>query len=99
MEVDEDDTETQTETTAQKKEGGVIAMMDQILHDLAMDVKDMENAEKTAQADYADLMAESQETRAQDSKSIADKSAAKADLEGKLVESKDTAAKADEEMA
>merc|ERR1719321_958467 len=99
MEVDEDDTETQTETTAQRKEGGVIAMMDQILHDLAMDVKDMENAEKTAQADYADLMAESQETRAQDEKSITDKSAAKADLEAKLVEAKDSGAKAADEMA
>merc|ERR1719262_100460 len=97
MESDEDDSDTQTAT--QKQQSGVIAMMDQIIHDLEMDMKDMENAEKTAQADYADLMSESQETRAQDSKSIADKSAAKADLEGKLVESKDTAAKAEEEMA
>merc|ERR1719262_160359 len=99
MDTDDDETETQTETAAQKKEGGVIAMMDQILHDMAMDLKDMENAEKTGQADYADLMAESQETRAQDSKSIADKSAAKADLEGKLVEAKDSGAKAADEMA
>merc|ERR1719428_2212584 len=82
MESDEDDSDTQTAT--QKQQSGVIAMMDQIIHDLEMDMKDMENAEKTAQADYADLMSESQETRAQDSKSIADKSAAKADLEGKL---------------
>merc|ERR1719160_958371 len=92
MEVDDDDSDTQTST--QRKEGGVIAMMDGIIRDLEMDMKDMENAEKTAQADYADLMSESQETRAQDEKSITDKSAAKADLEAKLVEAKDSGAKA-----
>merc|ERR1719321_1428184 len=99
MEVDEDDSETQTETAAQKKEGGVIAMMDGIIHDLEMDMKDMENAEKTGQADYATLMSESQESRAQSEKGITDKSATKADLEAKLVESKDTAAKAADELA
>jgi uncharacterized coiled-coil DUF342 family protein len=97
MEVDDDDSDTQTST--QRKEGGVIAMMDGIIHDLEMDMKDMENAEKTGQADYATLMSESQETRAGDVKSMADKAATKADLEGKLVESKDTAAKADEALA
>jgi chromosome segregation ATPase len=97
MEVDEDDTETQTAT--QKKEGGVTAMMDQIIHELEMDMKDSEYAEKTAADDYAKLMTESQETRAQDQKSITDKSAAKADLEAKLVEAKDEGAKADDEMA
>jgi len=97
MEVDDDDSETQTQTSTQRS--GVIAMMDGIIHDLEMEMKDMENAEKTGQADYADLMSECQETRAQNEKGITDKSAAKADLEAKLVDSKDTAAKADEEMA
>merc|ERR1719486_155223 len=34
--------------------------MDGIVHDLEMDVKDLEYEEKTAADDYADLMAESQ---------------------------------------
>merc|ERR1719386_537549 len=81
MEVDDDDTET--ETQSQRQKSGVIAMMDQIIRDLEMGMKDSENTEKTAQKDYGELMTESQETRAQDVKSITDKSAAKADLEGK----------------
>lgn len=97
MEVQEDDTDTETST--QKKEGGVIAMMEGIIHELKMGMKDSEYAEKTAADDYAKLMTESQETRAQDTKSITDKSAAKADLEAKLVEAKDEGAKADDELA
>merc|ERR1719380_585670 len=48
------------------KSAGVIGMMDTIINDLGSDMKDMEYEEKTAQSDYADLMADSQETRAGD---------------------------------
>merc|ERR1739848_600324 len=42
------------------KSAGVIGMMDTIIKDLGDDMKDMEYEEKTAQKDYAELMAESQ---------------------------------------
>merc|ERR1719502_1149286 len=49
------------------KSAGVIGMMDTIISDLG---KDMKYEEKTAQKDYAELMADSQETRAGDSKAL-----------------------------
>merc|ERR1719324_449127 len=45
------------------KSAGVIGMMDTI-------IKDIEYEEKTAQKDYAELMADSQATRAGDSKAL-----------------------------
>merc|ERR1719359_2099869 len=47
-----------------EKSAGVIGLMDSIIKDLGNDMKDMEYEEKTAQKDYAELMADSQETRA-----------------------------------
>lgn len=85
-EGEEDDSDSDDQTST--KEGGVIAMMDGIIRDLEMDMKDAENAEKSAQEDYAKLMTDSQETRQQDSKSISDKLDAKATLEGKIVDAK-----------
>merc|ERR1719214_404196 len=55
------------------KSAGVIGMMDTIISDLGSDMKDMEYEEKTAQKDYAELMADSQETRAGDSKALTGK--------------------------
>merc|ERR1719506_1351202 len=55
------------------KSAGVIAMMDTIIKDLGDDMKDMEYEEKTAQTDYAELMADSQATRAGDSKALTGK--------------------------
>jgi chromosome segregation ATPase len=74
---------------ATEKYRNVMSLMDSIIHDTKMAQKDAEYAEKTAQDDYAGLMAESQESRAQASKSLTDKTAAKADLEGKLVVAKE----------
>merc|ERR1740138_635859 len=48
-----------------------------------------ETTEKDSQADYEDPMKESAEKRAADSKSLADKESAKADLEGDLQTLKD----------
>merc|ERR1719198_998527 len=50
------------------KSAGVIGMMDTIISDLGSDMKDSEYEEKTAQKDYAELMADSQEARAGDTK-------------------------------
>merc|ERR1719428_1318907 len=64
-------------------------MMDTIISDLGSDMKDMEYEEKTAQKDYAELMADSQETRAGDSKALTGKTAAKAETESVLMTTKE----------
>jgi len=71
-----------------EKSGGVLALMDSITKEMEADMKDAEYDEKTAQKEYAELMADSQATRAQDSKSIVDKNAAKATMEEKLMTAK-----------
>merc|ERR1719378_397323 len=71
------------------KSAGVIGMMDTIISDLGSDMKDMEYEEKTAQADYAELMADSQTTRAGDSKALTGKTATKAEVESELMTTKE----------
>merc|ERR1719454_1394924 len=73
-----------------EKSGGVMALMDMITKELESEMKDAEYDEKTAQTEYAELMAESQDSRAQDTKSITEKESAKATLEGKLVTTKES---------
>merc|ERR1712093_245875 len=67
------------------KSAGVIGMMDTIIKDLGNDMKDMEYEEKTAQSDYAELMADSQATRAGDSKALTGKTSTKAEVENELM--------------
>merc|ERR1719161_884549 len=86
------------EVKKNEKSAGVIGMMDMIIRDLENDMKDAEYEEKTAQEDYAKLMSDSEATRQQDSKSLTDKEAGKADLEGKLVTAKTDRASAAEEL-
>merc|ERR1719305_2036530 len=71
------------------KSAGVIGMMDTIIKDLGDDMKDMEYEEKTAQKDYAELMADSQETRAGDSKGLTGKQTTKAQVEDDLMADKE----------
>merc|ERR1719316_2059472 len=71
------------------KSAGVIGMMDTIIKDLGDDMKDMEYEEKTAQKDYAELMADSQTTRAGDSKALTGKTATKAETESVLMTTKE----------
>jgi len=73
-----------------EKSSGVIGLMDNIVKDLGNDMKDAEYEEKTAQKDYAELMADSQETRAQDTKSLTGKKATKAETETTLMTTKET---------
>jgi len=75
-----------------EKSGGVMALMDMITKEMEGDIKDSEYDEKTAQKEYAELMADSQDSRAQDTKSITEKDSAKATLEGKLVSAKESKA-------
>jgi len=75
-----------------EKSGGVLALMDMMTKELGDDMKDSEYNEKTAQKEYVDLMADSQASRAQNAKSITEKDASKATLEGKVVEAKESKA-------
>jgi len=82
-----------------EKAGGVLALMDKISGELEADMKDAGYAEKTAQSEYAELMSDSQAARAQDSKSIVDKEAAKATMEEKLMSAKKSHAATKEEIS
>merc|ERR1719379_997902 len=75
-----------------EKSAGVIGLMDMIIKDLGNDMKDAEYEEKTAQKDYAELMADSQASRAGDTKSLTGKQSSKAEIEAKLMTSKETRA-------
>merc|ERR1719272_2051143 len=73
-----------------EKSAGVIGMMDTIISDLQNDMKEAENDEKTGQKDYAELMSDSQETRAGDAAALTGKGSAKAQTEEELVAARGT---------
>merc|ERR1719161_3026020 len=75
-----------------EKSGGALALMDSLVADLKSSLGEAEYEEKTAATGYGDLMADSQASRASDNKAISDKSAAKADLESKIVSMKESEA-------
>jgi len=82
----------------QQNEGGVIGLMDRIKSELLRDGQEAQFNEKQAQTDYVELMDESSETRAQDSKSLVGKRSAKAELEQQLIETKEQTKTAKEEL-
>merc|ERR1719281_875627 len=67
-----------------EESGGVIAMMDAMIADLDKEMQTAEVDEKNAQEEYEQFMKDSADKRAEDSKAITDKSAAKADMEAAL---------------
>jgi len=69
-----------------EESGGVIAMMDTLIKDLANEAREMEFNEKDAQEDYEQFTADAAEKRTLDSKSIGDKAGTKADQEASLEE-------------
>merc|ERR1719399_1189776 len=71
-----------------KKSNSVMALMDRLTKELETEVKEAEHDEKTATKEYQELMADAQENRAANTKSISDKSKSKADIEVKLEETK-----------
>jgi len=75
-----------------KKSGGIMALMDEMTLELAMSLQEAQLAEKQAQGGYVALMQEAQETREHDSKSITSKSAAKAALQSKVTDAKESKA-------
>merc|ERR1719321_1721016 len=80
------------------KSGGVMALMDMLVGELKASLGEAQHEEKTAGTDYGSLMSDSQATRASDVKSITDKSAAKAELESKLVTLKENKALTEETL-
>jgi len=72
------------EAFKKKDAGGPTALIQKLKNDLKMDIQANEKDEKNAQEDYEELMAESAAKRAADSKTITEKEAQKAGLEGDL---------------
>merc|ERR1712151_11209 len=75
----------------EKKSGestGVMAMIDLLVKDLDKEMTEAETSEKDAQADYEQMMSDSADKRTADSKSLQEKSSAKAELEGSLEDHK-----------
>lgn len=77
---------------------GVIAMIDLLIKDLDTEMIEAETTEKEAQKDYEDMMADSAEKRALDSKTLTDKGDTKASLEGDLEAHKEAKADTGKEL-
>merc|ERR1719284_2028132 len=72
-----------------EESNGVLAMIDMLVADLEKEIQEMEFNEKDDQAEYEEMIEESADKRARDSKSLTDKEAAKADAEASLLELKE----------
>jgi len=67
-----------------EESGGVIAMMDLLVKDLDEEMTTAQADEKNGQADYQQAMTDAADKRRQDSKSLTDKEASKADAQASL---------------
>lgn len=72
-----------------EESGGVISMIDSLIAELDKEMTEAETEEKLAQEEYEELMADSADKRAADSKSLSDKEALKGDTADELVKMKD----------
>merc|ERR1719327_1539733 len=75
-------------TYEKKNSGGVTALLDKLSQELMLGKTESQNAEKSAQMDYVQLMQESATSREEDMKSIVKKTDARAALETRLLEAK-----------
>merc|ERR1719359_1303229 len=82
-----------------EESNGVMAMMDLLVKDLDKEMTVATATEKDAQSDYETFMKDSAEKRAEDSKSLEDKMAAIAEMEGVLQSDTDAKAAAEQEHA
>merc|ERR1712241_310413 len=71
--------------TKSEENTGVIAMSDLLIGDLDKEMTEAETDEKNSQADYEQMMKDSAAKRTTDSKSLAAKGSAKADMEAELL--------------
>merc|ERR1712032_1654891 len=87
---------------AYKKKGeesnGVIGMIDTLVRDLDKEMTESETEEKDAQSDYEQLMADSKEKRATDSKALTEKQSTKAQMETQLEADKEGKTSAGKEL-
>merc|ERR1719324_2319637 len=67
-----------------EESNGVIAMIDLMIKDLTKEMTEAETTEKLAQEEYEETMKDSADKRALDTKTLADKGKAKAELEAAL---------------
>merc|ERR1719382_1923072 len=81
-----------------EESGGVIAMIDLLVKDLDKEMTVAETEEKDAQADYEQMMKDAAAKRAEDSKNLADKEAALADLQAALQKETDSKASTTKEL-
>lgn len=81
-----------------QESGGVMALMNEFVTDLKMEMTEAETSEKFNSKEYVRIMSDAQETRASDVKSMNDKTSAKATLDEKHVESKALLALTEEEL-
>mmetsp|Transcript_115964 Transcript_115964/g.237110 ORF Transcript_115964/g.237110 Transcript_115964/m.237110 type:complete len:733 (-) Transcript_115964:88-2286(-) len=85
-------------TTKSAENTGVLAMIDLLVKDLTKEMTEAETEEKDAQSDYEAMMTDSAEKRTADSKSVAAKESAKADLEGALEQHTDDKASTSKDL-
>jgi len=78
---------------------GVIAMIDLLVKDLDKEITEAEVSDKDGQADYEQMMSDSQKKRAEDSKAIEEKQSARAEIGASLETSKSERAAATKELA
>jgi len=79
-----------------EESGGVIAMIDLLVRDLDKEMTEAEVNEKDAQGDYEQMLGDSAEKRARDTKALTDKTASKASMQSDIEshsESKDSTTK------
>jgi len=81
-----------------EEHGGVVQMVGLLITDLDKEMTEAETAEKDAQADYEELMQDSADKRAQDSKTLSDKQSAKASTEEDLQAHKDDLKEANQDL-
>merc|ERR550514_1663214 len=83
-----------------EESNGVLVMMDALVADLDKEIQELTTEENDAQAEYEQLIQDSADKRAADSRSLAEKEGAKADLEIELEKTtQEKKAKLMEEMA
>mmetsp|Transcript_40008 Transcript_40008/g.95971 ORF Transcript_40008/g.95971 Transcript_40008/m.95971 type:complete len:620 (+) Transcript_40008:3-1862(+) len=82
----------------QNKQQGVTVLMDMLIKDLDKDLTEGQKDEEAAQKEYEDLMEESKKKRARESAAITDKTAAKNELDARLLDSKDSKKVTEEQL-
>jgi len=79
--------------------GGALALMDLLVKDLQKEMTEASAEEENSQKDYETFMKDSATKRAEDSKTVTDKTAAKAEMQGELESATEAKASAERSLA